>query len=517
MIDPGSSSSATREFGPYRLESLLGRGGMGEVYRAYDTVRERTVALKILPAGLASDMGYQARFRRESRVVARLREPHIIPIHDFGEINGQLFIDMRLVDGADLGTLLRREGPLDPARAVHIVGQIGSALDAAHAENLIHRDVKPSNVIVLGAGADEFAYLIDFGIAHNSLETTTGDAALGSPAYTAPERLQPVPTGDAFQKPVDVYALGCVLHELLTGQMPFPLENNMAIMFAHLQTPPPRPSALRPGLPPGLDVVVTRALAKDPQHRFPTAGALATAARTAVTEPRPSVQISAPDAEATMRLQRSDASTTGPRRTSVMPDHAQFPPPRPPAAPARPPGRWRGWVLTALVLIALAAAGVIVYPYVKSTSSTASTSSSSPKPSPSQPVVTTTTTSSAPKPAVQTTTRVLTIPAGGPLFGNDEAQQKGPAICEQVGGKFNVAWFTPGQTEGEYSMVTCAFVFEPTTERVLDIDAGGVIDDEDDARAKAPGICAKAGGTWNREWRDVVADKYSVVNCTITF
>ncbi|SES16694.1 serine/threonine protein kinase [Lentzea albida] len=496
MIDPGSSAPATGMFGPYRLESLLGRGGMGEVYRAYDTVKERTVAVKLLPVGLASDTGYQARFRRESQVAARLREPHIIPIHDFGEINGHLFIDMRLVDGLDLGSLLRREGPLDPARAVHVVGQIGAALDAAHAENLIHRDVKPSNVIVAGTGADEFAYLIDFGIVHSSLDTTaTSDTALGSPAYTAPERLQPVLAADAFQKAVDIYALGCVLHELLTGQLPFPCENNLAMMFAHLNTAPPRPSAVRPGLPPGLDDVVTRALAKDPRHRHPTAGALAAAARAALAPPRQAVPAPAVNAGA----RRPDGRAVEPQHTRLLPDQA----PRPPAR-----RRALGWGIAAFVLLAVIASAVVLYPHLRSWTSSASSTSTTPVATPS---------SGPPSSAVQTTTRLLTIPAGGPLFGNDEAQAKGPAICEQVGGKFNVAWFTPGQTVGEYSMVTCSFVFEPTTRRVLDIDAGGLIADEDDARDKAPQICAKAGGTWNERWHDVVPGKYSVVNCTIAF
>jgi serine/threonine protein kinase len=494
VIDPGTSPPATGMFGPYRLESLLGRGGMGEVYRAYDTVKERTVAVKLLPVGLASDTGYQARFRRESQVAARLREPHIIPIHDFGEINGQLFIDMRMVDGLDLGSLLRRDGPLDPARAVHVVGQVGAALDAAHAENLIHRDVKPSNVIVAGAGADEFAYLIDFGIVHNSLDTTaTSDRVLGSPAYTAPERLQPVLGADAFQRAVDIYALGCVLHELLTGQLPFPCENNLAMMFAHLNTAPPRPSAVRPGLPLGLDDVVTRALAKDPRHRHPTAGALAAAARAALATPR----------------QVAPARPMSPGVPAVRPQHTRLLPDQ----PQRTSGGWRRGGVAALVLMAVTALVVITYPNVRSwTSSAPSTSASSTS---STPVATPS--SGPPSSAVQTTTRLLTIPAGGPLFGNDEAQAKGPAICAQVGGKFNVAWFTPGQTEGEYSMVTCSFVFEPTTRRVLDVDAGGVISDEDDAQEKAPQICAKAGGTWTRQWHDVVPGKYSVVNCAITF
>lgn len=498
MIDPGSPVPATRVFGPYRLESLLGRGGMGEVYRAYDTVKERTVALKLLPVGVSSDEAYQARFRRESQVAARLREPHIIPIHDFGEIDGQLFLDMRMVDGSDLSTLLRRDGPLDPARAVNIVGQVASALDAAHAENLVHRDVKPSNVIVAGSGADEFAYLIDFGIVHNALDTATGSSVLGSPGYTAPERLQPVPTVDATRKSVDIYALGCMLHELLTGRLPFPAENNLAMMFAHLQTPPPRPSTAVPNLPPGLDDVVARALAKDPQRRYSSAGELAAAAREALANPR---KPSPPDDAVTTRLPRLDVSMSAPRHTQMLPDQA-----RRPAAT----GRRTSWTATTLVLLGVAALAAVLYPVVRSSMSTAAPAVS--PPAASEPV---TTPVSSPPPV--TTTRVLTIPAGGPLFSNTEAQSRGPAICEKLGGKFNVSWFTPGQTQGRYSMVTCTFVFEPTTTRVLDIDAGGPLGGEAAAREKAPGICEKAGGKWNRKWRDVVPSRYSVVSCTFEF
>ena len=155
----------TEEFGPYRLEHLLGRGGMGEVHRAWDTRRGRTVALKRLPAPLAGDPEFQARFRRESALAAQLSEPHIIPIHDFGEINGRLFIDMRLVDGTDLASVIKSKGPMAPRRAIGILAQVASALDAAHAAGLVHRDVKPSNVLVRGHDEDEFAYLIDFGIA----------------------------------------------------------------------------------------------------------------------------------------------------------------------------------------------------------------------------------------------------------------------------------------------------------------------------------------------------------------
>jgi serine/threonine protein kinase len=154
-----------RKVGNYRLERLLGTGGMGEVYKAHDTYRDRYVALKLLPEAFSDDREYLKRFQRESQVAARLREPHVIPIHDFGEIDGQLFIDMRLVDGADIGALLNRDGRIAPPRAVYLISQVAQALDAAHADHLVHRDIKPSNILVT---FDDFVYVVDFGIARSA-------------------------------------------------------------------------------------------------------------------------------------------------------------------------------------------------------------------------------------------------------------------------------------------------------------------------------------------------------------
>ncbi len=288
----GSTGLAPEMFGRYRLEALLGRGGMGEVYRAFDLVKGRHVAVKRLRRDLAADADYQRLFRKEAERTARLAEPHVIPIHDYGEIDGMLFLEMRLVEGVDLATQLERRGPMPPRLAVTIISQVASALDAAHAVGLVHRDVKPSNVLVSGGRDHEpFAYLVDFGIAQLLREAggttlTRPGRLLGTLAYMAPERFEgePTTTGGGPGKPgIDVYALACLVYECLTGGKPFSGEA-VALMMAHLNAPPPRPSARRPWLPRGLDDVVERGMAKDPAARFPTAGALAAAARSAVDE-----------------------------------------------------------------------------------------------------------------------------------------------------------------------------------------------------------------------------------------
>src|SRR5579872_640628 len=270
-------------FGPYILTAVLGRGGMGVVYRAFDTVKGRTVALKVLIPQLAADRAFQDRFRRESKRAARLSEPHIIPIHDYGQIDGRLFIDMRLVDGIDLATLLDRDGPMPPPAAAWITAQVAQALDAAHADGLIHRDVKPSNVLITGHGKSmPFAYLIDFGIARviTGTSLTTNSGTVGTVAYMAPERFAGSP-GDCH---ADVYSLACVLYECLTGHAPFTGEM-VAVMWAQLNTVPPAPSTLRPGLPAVVDDVVARGLAKDPAQRYGSAGELAEAILAATADP----------------------------------------------------------------------------------------------------------------------------------------------------------------------------------------------------------------------------------------
>lgn len=271
-----ANSRVGRTFGKYSLSRLLGKGGMGEVYEAYDTDKRRSVALKILREQYSEDEQYRTRFQRESHAAAILQEPHVIPIHDWGEIDGNLYIDMRLVKGQTLHELLNT-GPLEPERAVAIVNQVASALDAAHAEGLIHRDVKPQNIIVTSG---DFAYLLDFGIAETKGDTrlTMAGYQIGSFDYMAPERFNDLPNTPA----ADVYSLAGVLYEALTGRTPFASRSLEQAMAAHLNSPPPRPSAVNPRVPVGFDDVITRGMAKEPDDRYGSAGALGRAAQRAL-------------------------------------------------------------------------------------------------------------------------------------------------------------------------------------------------------------------------------------------
>ena len=286
-------------FGRYQLIELLGRGGMGEVWKAFDTATQRVVAVKVLPAQLAADPVFEKRFRREAFAAASLNNPHVVPIHNFGEIEGRLYVDMRLIEGEDLEHVLAR-GPLDPQRAVKIIEQIASALNAAHRVGLVHRDVKPSNILVC---EEDFAYLIDFGIARGAGETgLTGTGnVIGTWPYMAPERFS---TGRS-DTPSDIYALACVLYECLTGSRPFPGESVEQQIAGHLTTPPPCPSITQPGVTPQLDAVIAVGMAKDPEERYSTTTELARAARDALTAPVPvDVARTEPGPSASARTQR---------------------------------------------------------------------------------------------------------------------------------------------------------------------------------------------------------------------
>ncbi|WOC11410.1 serine/threonine-protein kinase [Gordonia sp. MP11Mi] len=263
-------TSPDMSLGPYRIVRLLGRGGMGEVYEAVDTVKDRAVALKVLPAHLAEDAEYRTRFLRESQTVARLNDPHVIPIHDFGEIDGRLYLDMRIVHGRDLRSILR-DGPIPTDLAVDIVGQVAGALDTAHASGLLHRDVKPENILVDDKG---FAYLVDFGIAQAAGATrlTQTGTAIGSFAYMAPERFA---DSVNLTPAADVYSLACVLFEAVTGRPPYAATSIEQIISGHLTRPIASTGTV-------LDPVIAAGTAKDPAQRMQTCGAFAAAARDAV-------------------------------------------------------------------------------------------------------------------------------------------------------------------------------------------------------------------------------------------
>jgi serine/threonine protein kinase len=327
MSDTERESRVGSQIGPYRLRRLLGKGGMGEVYEAEDTVKDRIVALKLLPEAVSHDPVFRKRLQREAHSAGRLQEPHVVPIHDYGEIEGLLYVDMRMIDGTDLRKMLKRYGPMTPARAVAIVRQVASALDAAHESGVMHRDVKPENIIIT---RDDFAYLVDFGIANAATDEklTELGTAVGTYAYMAPERF----TNDEVTYRADIYALTCVLHECLTGSQPYPGDSVSVVITAHLMQPIPRPSEERPGIPAAFDRVIAKGMAKKPGDRFASAGDLALAAHEALTD--------RDQDQAASILQRSTAATlpgaVQPPDPAPPPIH-QTPPPTPPPAPTPPP------------------------------------------------------------------------------------------------------------------------------------------------------------------------------------
>jgi serine/threonine-protein kinase len=258
------------EFLGYRIESVVGKGGMGVVYRAYDLRLKRTVAVKLMAPELALDERFRARFGRETELAMSLEHPNVVPIYDAGEVEGRLYLAMRHVDGTDLRALLRAEAPLDSARALAITRQVAAALDAAHARGLVHRDVKPSNVLL---DEDEHVYLADFGLTRRLEEEDAhpGEGrSLGTPAYLAPEQIE----GGLVDGRADVYSLGCVFYECLVGKAPFSGDSRLAVAWAHLEEEPPSASLDNPDLPEAIDPVFYKALAKEPDERYPTCAAL---------------------------------------------------------------------------------------------------------------------------------------------------------------------------------------------------------------------------------------------------
>ncbi|HUC07238.1 MAG TPA: serine/threonine-protein kinase, partial [Solirubrobacterales bacterium] len=274
--------SAGDDFAGYRIERRLGRGGMGILYLAVEPGLDRRVALKLIAPEAAAEEVFAKRFAEESRIAASIEHPNVVPIYSAGEERGVPYIAMRFVAGSDLGRRIDRDGSLDPAHAVALIAQVGNGLDAIHAAGLVHRDVKPANVLLSGEEGSEHAYITDFGVARNvatqSGLTQTG-RFVGTLDYVAPEQI----AGGPVDARVDVYALGCLLFKLLTGRVPFPREGEAARLYAHLNDPPPAPSLYQPSVPMALDDVVIRALSKAPEDRYPSAGDLGRAAVAALS------------------------------------------------------------------------------------------------------------------------------------------------------------------------------------------------------------------------------------------
>jgi serine/threonine protein kinase len=406
---PGGIAAGSQIAG-YTIEEQIGRGGMAVVYRASDKRLNRHVALKILAPELASDAGYQQRFLREMRAAAAVDHPNIVPVFDAGEADGALFIAMRYVDGQDVRTMLETEPRLPAARVCHLVAQAASALDAAHARGLVHRDVKPGNMLI-GRAQPDHLYLSDFGLSKQRVSseplTLTGQF-MGTLDYMAPEQIE----GKPIDGRADLYALACTAFEILAGQPPFQRDAGLAVMWAQLSAPVPSLLALRPDLPPAVDQVIATALAKNPDGRYPSCTAFARALAAAcgvggqagmtggdasppTRMPTEQAQIPAsrvptswvrdpqPQSEATLASRRAadpqvDSETAWAGKPLYRPDTAwkptpdsvpapapwsQSPPPQPPGryqprgAPARPQ-RGRKWPVVLGVVVLLAIVGV---------------------------------------------------------------------------------------------------------------------------------------------------------------
>jgi len=346
----------------YLLERQVGVGGMAVVYRALDENLGRVVALKILTGSLAEDQAARERFVREARTVATVEHPHIIPVYAAGQDDGMLYIAMRFVAGSDLRTVIRGEGPLPGRRAAAFISDMASALDAAHAVGVVHRDVKPANMLVDSKpGRPEHCYLTDFGVARFMQSVgslTMAGQFVGTPNYAAPEQI----SGPSVDGRTDQYALACVAYELLTGSVPFRRDEQLAVLYAHLQAPPPPASAARPDLPPGTDEVLIRALAKAPGDRYDSCGDFADALRDVLglepydprrpggskaTRPKPDTKplpvtnpdlLASPDPPASSPDGQLQATQTMPPRSSPRVRPTAPPDPAVPAAPPAPEG-----------------------------------------------------------------------------------------------------------------------------------------------------------------------------------
>jgi CheY-like chemotaxis protein len=322
MADSKDDARTGTVIAGYRIEERIGRGGMGVVYRAEHLNLQRRAAIKIIAPDLAESEGFRERFTREARIAAALQHPNIVTVYDAGEVDGLLYLAMQYIEGSDLAAMLHTQGRLRPYRAVDVCRQVASALDAAHAMGLIHRDVKPANVLIEG----RTAFLTDFGLTkriegtHTHL-TGAGDV-VGTIHYVAPEQIEGAPVSAR----TDVYSLGCLLYHCLTGQVPFTRDTDVAVIYAHLSEGAPKVTSVRPELPEGLDGVIAKALDKSPDRRFPTCGDLISAARAVIdaagplsdtSSPRPSM-ISSGSAEMASAVAEMRDVAAAARRPRVM-------------------------------------------------------------------------------------------------------------------------------------------------------------------------------------------------------
>ncbi len=403
------------QLGGYRIDSVLGRGGMGVVYLAQQLALGRRVALKVINPDLSDDVEFRDRFSREAQLAASIDHRHIIPVHDAGEAGGRLYISMRYVRGRDLGAVLAQEGALSPERALAILGSVADALDAAHAAGLVHRDVKPANVLIEdGPGQEaERVYLTDFGLTKRvDVESglTRAGIFVGTPDYASPEQC----AGKRVDARTDVYSLACVLYECLTGDTPFPRDSGAQVMAAHLLEAPPRASTARAGLPSALDDVLLKALAKDPEQRFDTCSEMVDAARAALSAKGRTVVAPPPPMP----------GTPGPQTAPAGPVPAGVPTGGPAVAPAGsstvpgpragpgPGSRRRWWLVAAVVAAVLVVGGVAL--------AIALSGGSKPGPGPSVsssggPATTAPPTTSGPTTSVVPVGTVTPIPAAKPV------------------------------------------------------------------------------------------------------
>jgi serine/threonine protein kinase len=344
-------------FAGHRLDSVAGRGGMGVVYKATHLALDRVVALKLIAPEISGDDSFRERFKQESMTAAALDHPNVVPIYDAGEELGQLYVTMRYVPGTDLRALIEQNGALPPAEAASIIFQIGDALDAAHERGLVHRDVKPGNILIEDRGGTRHAYLTDFGLTkHAATEsgmTKTG-MFVGTLDYIAPEQLQ----GQAVDARTDVYSLTCVLYQAVTGQVPYPRDSEPSKMWAHMGEDPPKVRRVRADIPDAFEEVIERGMAKKPEDRYPSAGDLGRAARAAAAGgqatqversvatgdaapnhamPPPVVSMPAPPTG----VASSPAPTAGPSAPAAPPPPPGYAPPPPPPGPPTPPPQWQ--------------------------------------------------------------------------------------------------------------------------------------------------------------------------------